>query len=435
MVTLKTWIGSVVVILTSLPLEVRAADFFTVNRDALSHFWMAAESSNRPVTIVSFGDSMADSWLSPNYRFMNKLTERLGIAGYSLNNYRNALTYSFTNGATYADPDGIWFCRYLVLPPGAGVGWENQANAGGVLCDTMGIFFVSHPQGGQFTLSVSTNGGPWSPKLVLDGYSVTSIGRYTNLSVAPNYHRLRVDGGTGTNFIIGIQLLMAHTNGVNVAFLDHWGTSLIDVTNVSPAIRVPIFAALNPDLLIWHMKEDGSLATSNRMESCDTWWKTSAPNCDVVYVGTPWISLDAAPNSTWTPDQNTVVRNIALRHNRAYADLMQPTISYDWLVSHGFMQDATHLNSNGSRYCADIMWDDLGFFALGLDRRISLQPTGPQLQLSYTTTTNARYRLETSTNLQTWSAVVTNPVATASFVTNFVPTAAASFYRLGLTPP
>jgi hypothetical protein len=171
------------------------------------------------------------------------------------------------------------------------------------------------------------------------------------------------------------------------------------------------------------------------MESCDIWWKTSAPNCDVVYVGTPWVSLDAAPNSTWTPDQNTVVRNIALRHNRAYADLMQPTISYDWLVSHGFMADATHLNHAGSRYCADLMWDDLGFFALGLDRRISLQPNGPQLQLSYTTTTNARYRLEISTNLPVWTPLWTNPVANTVFATNFSPGNGSAFYRLGLIPP
>jgi hypothetical protein len=180
------------------------------------------------------------------------------------------------------------------------------------------------------------------------------------------------------------------------------------------------------------MKEDGSVTTSNRMEECENWWSATAPNCAVMYIGCTWVNIDT--NSTYTVDQNSLVRNIALKHHHAYADLMQPTVSYSWLVGNGFMADGTHLNSVGGLYCANIMWDDLGFFSIGLNKQLSLTKTGSQLNLSYNTSTGAVYRLEVSTNLQTWSGVLTNPVGNALFSTNFIAPATPAFYRLGLSP-
>jgi len=417
--------------LTCLASRVEAADFFTTNSDSLVHFWAAAESSNRPVTVVSFGDSMANSWLSPNFRFMNKLTERLGIAGFSLNNYRNALMFQLTNGASYADPDAIWFCRYQVLPPEGGIWWMNELNAGGIYSDKLGIYFVRHPAGGQFTLSVSTNGAPWFPMLTLDGYAISPAGYYTNLILPPDYYRLRVDGVTGTNYIIGVQLLMSHANGVHAAFLDHWGISLEHVTSVPAAIREPIFAGLSPDLLVWHMKEDANLTFSNQMVECERWWSNAAPGCDVIYSGTPWTANDSTQSVTL--DQNTIVRNIAVNHRRAYIDLMQPFVSYQWMRDHWFMLDDVHLNYSGTIRCANIMWDDLGLFALGQDRSLSVEAINNQVRLTYNTSTGAVYRLETSTNLQNWIPLLTNPPGNAVFSTNFAPDGQACF-RLGLSP-
>ena len=63
-----------------------ANDLGTTNTEALAHFWSTVENSNRPVTVISFGDSMADSYRSPSFHLMNKLIGRCGSAGYSLNN-------------------------------------------------------------------------------------------------------------------------------------------------------------------------------------------------------------------------------------------------------------------------------------------------------------------------------------------------------------
>lgn len=139
-------------------------------------------------------------------------------------------------------------------------------------------------------------------------------------------------------------------------------------------------------------------------------------------------------NSTTTLDQNAIVRNIALKYHRAYVDLMQPTVSYPWLLTNGFMADQVHVNSAGGLYCANLLWNDLNLFALGLPRKLTLTKSGPQLQLSYDTSASAVYRLEVSTNLQSWSAVFTNPVGVATFSTNFPPDPPRSYYRLRLTP-
>jgi hypothetical protein len=412
----------------------RGTDFFTTNVNALPHFWAAIQARQRPVTVLSFGDSMADSYRSATYHVMNRLNNQFGNAGYSLNNYRNTAGQQITNTAYYIQPDNMWFIRYQAVPPEGATWWINLLTPGGNYCDRAGIFYVAHPQGGLWRLMLSTNDGPWSTVLTVDGYSAYPTGRLAAVDLPLGRYRLRAETDSGTNFIIGPYTVNRQTNGIHAVFLDWPGISLSQVTNVPPAIRDPIFAAVKPDLLIWHMKEETTLATSNRMEICEAWWKNSIPDCDIIYIGTPWVSQDIGP-SPQTTNQNLIVRNIAIRHGRCYADLMQPTVSYDWLATNSFMADVTHLNSAGGLYCANIMWNDLGFYALGLDRRINLQRIGAQLQLSYNTFTNARYRLEISTDLHTWSPFLTNPIANAVFATNFTSGNGPAFYRLRLTLP
>jgi len=411
-----------------------AVNLSTTNTDALPHFWSAIESSNRPVTVVSFGDSMADSYRSVGYHLMNRFISRFGSAGYSFNNYRNTALWNFQGNATARNPDHyFWFTGYGLLPAGSAIWWENQPSPGGVLSDQAGLYYISQTNGGTFRLLLSTNGGPWTTALELEGYSLIPQGHFTNISLPLNQYRLRVEGDTGTNFILNPSLIATHNFGIHAAFIDWPGIDIGNVTNVPLSIRQPIFSALNPDLIIWHWKEEDNAATSGRMAACETWWSNTLPNCDIIYVGSPWISADT--NSTTTLDRNTVIRNTALTYHRAYADLLTPTFDYPWLLTNGFMADGVHLNSSGGYACANILWDDMGFFALGTDRRLTLQQSGNQLQLTYHTSASARYRLEISTNLLDWSGLLTNPVAAATFTTNFAAPPGPNYYRLGLTPP
>lgn len=423
-------IGLVVVCLFGL--DCPADDFSTTNREALPHFWRAAEEKQRPVTVLSFGDSMADSYRSPSCYLMGKLEARLGTAGYSFNNYRNQIYIQASNGTTVVPASPLWFTDHLSVPPGGSVAWQNQTSPGGVQCDQAGIFYVRQPQGGLIALLVSTNGGPWGTNLLLDGYSPAPVGVYTNVDLAPNLHRLRADGLTGTNYILGPQVLMAHTNGVHVSFIEQAGIPVSLVTNVPLAIRTPVFAALKPDLIVWHMKEEIA-PLADWLQECEHWWTNAWPECDVLYVGTPWTLYDNT--DTRTPDQNRVVRAEALRLGRAYVDLMQPGVSYNWLVAQGLISaDGVHPTNAGGQWGANLIWNDMNFFALGLPRELSLEWTNCVAQIGFATAPGATYSLQSSTNLQTWLTELAVPGTGGYHSTNLVPAQPQGFYRLRLTP-
>lgn len=412
--------------------DVRAEDFFTTNRNCLPHFWAAAEEAQRPVTVVSFGDSMADSYQSATYFLINRLADRLGVSGVALGNCWNQLLFVATNGASPIEGrTTCWFAKHWVVPPGGGLHWHAEFSPRGVMSDTVGLFWAAQPSGGRFTVSISTNGGPWAPLLTLDGYSAELEGRYTNWVLAPNLHRLRVDGLTGNNSIIGPQLLDTRSAGVQVVFMDYPGIDLGHVTNVPAAIRETVFRGLQPDLLVWHMKEEGDAQTiSNRLEECERWWSSSSPNCDVLYLGTTWAFYDST--TTRTLDQNRLVRATALRHHRAYGDLMGPSVSSTWLTSQGYTSDAVHLNRKGGAWAADILWRDFGFFALRRPRQLELALQGTQLQLGYPTATGIVYSVEATTNLTDWSPVL-ETVGTGDRVSSSLPNdLPARSFRLSL---
>lgn len=342
-----------------------AQDLSTTNIDRLTHFWAAAQATNRPVTVVSFGDSVANSYASPTFSVINMMVASIGVAGYSLNGYGNATLNNLSNGAqVVTGPTPLWFSDYYQLPPASALWWENQSSSGGIYSDKVGLFWIAQPQGGPMTFSVSTDQGPWTPALSLNGYSAIPTGQYANVVLPADWHRIRVDGVSGTNYVIGPQLLLQGTGGVHVVFMDKGGIAISDFTNVPSAIRAPIFAAVSPDLLIWHMKEDGTTTTSNGLMYCEQWWSNTTPSCDVVYIGTPYTAYDTNPATPITVEQNTLVRYIALQYNRAYCDLMDPSVSWPWMNSLGFMADAVHNTYIGGQYLAGFMWNEL-FDALG----------------------------------------------------------------------
>jgi len=340
-----------------------AQDLSTTNLTTLTHFWAAAQATNRPVTVVSFGDSVANSDFSPSASIMGMLVDAIGGAGYSFNDYL-VLIY-LTNGTQQVTgPTSLWFSDYYQLPTGGGLWWQTLNSPEGTYSDRVGLFWIAQPQGGQMTLSLSTKAGPWTPLVALNGYAAAPIGQFTNVVLVPDWHQIRVDGLSGTNVVLGPQLLLQTTGGVHVAYMYKGGIAISDVTNVPSAIRTPIFAALSPDLLIWHMKEDGSTVTSNGLMYCEQWWSNAAPSCDVIYIGTPYTAVDTNPATPITVEQNTLVRYMALQFNRAYVDLMTPSVSWPWMNSLGFMSDSVHYTYNGGQYLAGFMWNEV-FYALG----------------------------------------------------------------------
>ena len=415
------------------PCRLPAGDLSNTNWDKLQHFWKATDQTNRPTTVVSLGDSVADSYRSIPFVLMGRFGGVLGFAGYAMNNSWNTLLLQTTNGTIiYHGPTEYWFTTQVYLPTGGGLWWESQANAGGILSDKAGLCFASQPGGGDILISISTNGGPWAPLLTVSGYSPTPLGHYTNIALALDYHRLRVDGLGGTNIIIGPQLVNSQSAGIVAAFTDEPGISLQNITNVPVTIRGPVFNGLAPDLIIWHMKEDGTDATRQGLIECEGWLSNSVPNSDVLYIGTPYSAIDDTTN--WTIGQNTIVHSIAVQYGRAYMDCMNPSISFDWMQAMGYMADNTHPDLSGSEYLVGYNWNGMGFFALGAPQSLSIQRSNGMALVSYLTAPGIQYGLETASDLRNWQSLLTvqgdgSKVSAALVLTNAFQT-----FRLHLRP-
>jgi hypothetical protein len=413
-------------------LHTSAADLSTTNRASLQHFFDAVDPPKRPVTILSFGDSMADSYRSIGFALMNQFSARMGVSGYAFNNYANALLYNLTNGAQALGPSSLWYSTHYQVPATGAVWWTKENSNAGILSDNVGVFYVAQPNGGVFSISVSTNAGPWGTLLTVDGYSEVPVGRFTNISLNLQFHRLRIDSVAGTNIVLGPQLLNSQSPGINIAFMDYPGISLGEITNVPLSIRTPIMKALAPDLLLWHMKEDGSEGTRLRMIECEQWWSNAVPDLSVVYMGTPYVSLDT--HTTWTEEQNTIVRSVAVDYRHTYVDCMTPAVSYPWMLSKGFMVDSTHLNFSGSSYLAGFVWYDLGFFSVRIPRSLTIESLLNECRLSYATALNILYTLESSDDLTNWQPMFSTTGDGNTFTTNLAQTVSRRWYHLRLNP-
>ena len=402
----------------------------TTNSQMLSHFWSAVETGQKPFTVLSFGDSMADSFSSISYVWIRKLDDQFGHAGYALNNYRNRLLIQASNGARLAAPSKFWFTDHLELPAEGAVHWDSQYG-GGVSATRLGLYYVAHPHGGEMELSVSTNLGAWTPKLTVDAQSADLQGRYTNIDLTLNTYRLRVVSKSGTNYVIGPQAVNMQTQGLQTVFADKGGIHLGHVTNVPLSIRVPIFAAIKPDLIIWAMKEDEPDLTHPRLIENEKWWAQAVPNADVLYIGTPWTIKDTT--NTIASVQNELVRSIALTYNRAYVDCATPAVSYEWMVAQGYMADVIHVNIAGSTYRASWGWNELGLFALRQPRTLWIRPLQNEFKLGFGTGTNATYHVESSTNLVDWTETLSLK-GTGGLQEATVAEPHSAAFRLRLTP-
>lgn len=414
------------------PTQSTAQDLTSIHRDCLHHFWTAAENTNRPVTVLSFGDSMADSYRSIPFVLMNQMVQQLGSAGHSMQGYQNALMYRLEGTAAQEPPGPFWFTSHFRLPAGAAVWWENQYIPGGVNSDRAGVFYVSHPGGGDFKLVISSNAGPWVTALTVNAQSPCPQGEFMKLDLPLGLHRVRVESVSGINYILGPQLLNRTSNGVHAVFTDQGGIPLSAVTRVPLAIRKPVFQELAPDLLIWHMKEDGGATTAAGLLECEQWWRESTPNTDVLYIGTPWVGLDST--TPYTISQNNLLRSTALSNQRAYVDCMTPAVSYSWMVAQGYMSDDTHVNLQGSTYLGNLAWYDLNFFLLRRARTLSIMHAHAGIELKYPTSTGVRYTLERSSRLSGWKEFASDAGSGATVTRTVASPLAQEFFRLRLEP-
>lgn len=367
--SLLIWVAAAMIAAPLAPVHAQTT-LSSTNTEAIQKFWFAMNDTTRPVTVMSFGDSMSLSYsISSQYYLFKQLRDQFGLGGITLQTVFNYALYNLGNGTQLLNSTANWWTKHFSVPPDGYLYWTKQTDpTGSVLSDEIGLFWIAHPEGGSFSLSVSTNGGAWGSILSLEGYSPQPKGCYTNMSMIRDGHRLRVDGGSGTNLILGPRYLDSNAEGVDLAFMALGGANLDEIFSLSTNVLYPIVKAIDPKLVVFHMKEVGDIGTtslSNRLYDLEALWDACVPNGDIVYIGTPFEASDLTTNRTET--QNILIREAAVRDGRAYVDCMTPMISYESMSNHGHMADNIHLNATGNQVLADILWNQLGLYALRLD--------------------------------------------------------------------
>jgi hypothetical protein len=340
-------------------------DLSSVVRGGPRLFLSALYYSNAPVTFLSFGDSMSAPTRSIQTFICAALQNRLGTAGYSLDNFDNTTLPVWTNGAVRLNPPtAYWFAQHYSMPPGGSLWWYSANDARGVFCTHLGVYWVARPEGGVFTLSTSTEGGAWTSRLTLDGYAPSPQGRFTNYNAGFGWHRVRVDGVSGTNIILGPYVQDNNSTGLHVSWLDCGGIMMRDFTNIPSAIRDPVFRGIQPNLMFWHMKEE---FVEPSLDALEATLATNAPQCDVVYVGTPYAYWDNEYPST--RNFNRALRGYALRKSRLFVDCMTLCVSYDWLLANKLMDDTVHPSNRANEWLATRVWNELGLDAVAMFSR------------------------------------------------------------------
>lgn len=383
-----------------------AAFLYSTNVHETQFFWQAVERSNAPVTVLSFGDSMSERHQAIQTHLFNRLQARLGNSGSALGAY-----WYWGSGAALVGADPLWWTTHGSLPPGGFIYWESFAP---VPSDQVGVYWVAHPGGGDFNLFASTNGQPWGdPLLTLDGFAANPVGRHTNLSLPRMNYRLRVDGISGTNSIVGPEYIDRSSRGITVAFMAQAAANLSGIQSLSTNILQPILSALNPQLVVYHMKELGDLGElnfSNRLINLEAMWRACVTNGDVVYLGTPYDYRDQL--GEYTGRENTILRAAAVRDHRAYLDCMTPCVSYEAMTNNGYFTYPTgdvHPNAACNQFLTDTIWPQLGFFALRTDRQLAIENAEGAGVLRWNTTTGIVYHVEASSNLASWVTLKSQP--------------------------
>ena len=403
-------------------------DWSSLNTDRCERFRARAESGTGPVTVVAFGDSLQATYRSVPKFLFPRLAGLLGQAGRSFDGEYppvstpvlegGALT---TRAAETAWARTNWFLEHFLVPAGGAVFWTNRGYpAGGSLpADRAGLYYVAWPLGGELWLQVSGNGEQWETVRTFSSWAAAPEGRFVEAALRPDLYRVRVQARSGTNLVLWQDLWLSGSNGLRTVWLQRDGLHLRAVFQTPRSVLEPIIRQIRPHLILWHMKEladywnlvgpaAAETALSNDLERLEELWQTAAPGADIVYLGTPYEARDEAGTPVTQP-QNRLVRALAARHGRCYVDGMTPMVSYSWMRAQGYLVDALHLSDTGNAVLADLVWRELGWGTLRLDRRLRAVPGAGGVHLQWATRSNLVHELWASSDLASWTLLQAGP--------------------------
>lgn len=399
-------IGILTLMLSAAPLAA-AENLGSVNLHSLASFTISAEASGEPVRVLSLGDSLQAPHRSIGRHLYPSLRSNIGFSGIALPGQTPNLALSqLSGGASVILGDSTWWQPSFEIPAGGSTSWSNQTSATGSLRATRaGIHYIATPHGGMLNVSVSSNGGSWMLLESLDCFSPAAQGRFASWPLATGDYRLRVDGLSGTNRVLGPEIVNTNTSGLVQIFLQRDGVNLSQILGTPPAVLNAVLSNLNPHLVVWHMKELADLnfdqqLLSNRLDQLEAVFRSAIPRAAVIYIGTPFEARDQASDHTRT--QNRVVREAAIRNGRTYVDCMTPFVSYEAMQAAGHLDDAVHPSNLCYQEISRKLWNELGFFALRAPKTLGILQQGQSVILRWNTTNTVMYQMEGSTNLTEW---------------------------------
>jgi len=306
--------------------------------------------------LTAFGGLRSVQWAGPDNRDLGNLGQSGGGQ----------------IGAVAPSASGHWQRMITITNDGAYITYG--INLGGPSTYSVGLNWEAWTNGGTMLFQVCTNGtlSGWTTIATLSGaaYGLTNTWRSTNI-VNPFNTQIQVqilNQGNGTNFVHGPtwQFKPSTQAGVNVAWLASDGIAITNMLNGASNTAFLTVSNLNPDLIVYHFKEDTTIK-SNDVWNLDQMLTKAATNADLLYIGTPYNFTTGAiawlDAGTW----NQYQRGVALAAGHSYWDGMTPSVDVYWAYTNGWLyEDAyrVHLTDKGASAEASILRNDLGLFPL-----------------------------------------------------------------------
>jgi hypothetical protein len=379
-------------------------DTNVIDARKLTRFWTAIQGTNA-VRVGAFGDSVTvpdDGGKMAG--FGPQLSNLLG-------NPSGGVTANFpylyfqTNGVgVYRGPDTNWWWYHYEMTNGststylAAITNGPAENSTSVWCDTIAVYYLTGRAAGTFTISVSTNGGPFGIVGVVSALG-TYGGAVTNLNLPLDYYQLRIACTAGSVTLIDCGMWNEHQRNLTYVFASAPGMAYIDWTAVSTNVTWPIFEAWNPTLLLLEAKDtpDWFRASFPLLEQMFT---NCAPGMDALYLGTTPQGTNVNPtiNEQFALPQNAIMSELATTYGRPFWNSYY-IVTYEQATALGWTRnDGTHFNFNGGAALGDMLWSDVwaGF------HRTEAGIANGALHLSWYTLKGRTYQVQ-------WAADVSAP--------------------------
>lgn len=339
-------------------------DTNTIEPRKLLNFW-AALAGNRAVRVGGFGDSVTNPSAGGKMAGFGPHVRSL-TGGQSGGITSNApYLYFYTNGiGDYHGPDTNWWTSHFYMTNGststyrAGIANGPANSTDYVWCDTVAVYYLTGPDSGSITISLSTNGGPFGVVSSIDAQGAYA-GAVQELSVPLDYYQMQIACTNGTVALIDCGMWNEHQRNLTCVFSTAPGMAYNDWTSVATNVTWPIFQAWQPDLLLLEAKDSATLFTQS-FPLLEAMFTNCAPRMDLVYIGTTAQGTNGNPtiNDMWAIPQNNEMAALAKQYGRDYWNSFY-IISYEQATALGWtLGDGTHFNYAGGTAFGEMLWSD-----------------------------------------------------------------------------